>query len=121
MRFTLLTSLFIFIQGITFGQSISVFLIGDAGEPKLPNDPILQNLKEDVSNATEHDVLIFLGDNVYPAGIPSKEHPEREAMEEKLNASLDIIKGFKGKSFIIPGNHDWEKGKKHGCTVYQTK
>ncbi len=97
-----------------FTQEFSVYLIGDAGEPKFPNDPNLEFLNKRLSQASAMDVLVFLGDNLYPAGLPGKEHPDREEMEKKLNASLDIIKNFKGKSFIIPGNHDWAKGKKNG-------
>lgn len=113
MRLLLTIALFAAFSNL-FAQDFSVYLIGDAGEPKLPNDPILENLKKKLETASENDVLIFLGDNLYPVGLPDKEHPEREAMEQKLNASLDLIKEFKGRSFMVPGNHDWDKGKKNG-------
>ena len=95
-------------------QDLSVYLIGDAGEPHFPEDANLKFLKQKVADASENDVLIFLGDNLYPKGLPDEEDPERAEMEKKLNAQLDIIKEFKGTSYIIPGNHDWAQGRRHG-------
>ncbi len=90
-----------------------VYLIGDAGEPKNP-DKNLELLTEKFSDATADDLLIFLGDNIYPKGLPQKEDPTRSEMESKLIPQLNVMKAFPGKSFIIPGNHDWAKGKKTG-------
>lgn len=95
-------------------QDVSIYFIGDAGYPKLPNDPNLGYLKEVTAEATENDVLIFLGDNTYPRGLPSKEHPAREINEDRLNASLEVMKEFKGKVFMIPGNHDWAHSGRDG-------
>ncbi|MEQ8471488.1 MAG: metallophosphoesterase [Marinoscillum sp.] len=92
---------------LAFGQEINLYLIGDAGEPSLPNDPTFDYLNEVTEEATAHDVLIFLGDNLYPAGLPSHRSYSRERMEQKLVPTLEAIKKFKGRSFIIPGNHDW--------------
>lgn len=97
-----------------FAQDFSVYLIGDAGEPKFPEDKNLAFLQQKVAAASEDDVLIFLGDNLYPKGLPDEEDPERAAMEKKLIPQLDIIKNFKGRAFIIPGNHDWAQGRQQG-------
>ena len=96
------------------GQDCKVYLIGDAGEPKFPEDKNLSYLSKQLNQASEQDVLIFLGDNIYPKGLPDEDHPERAAMEKKLNAQLDVMKSFKGASYIIPGNHDWAKSKRDG-------
>ena len=90
-----------------------VYLIGDAGEPKTP-DKNLELLSSKFASASKEDVLIFLGDNIYPRGLPSKEDPQRAAMEAKLIPQLEVMKSFPGKAFIIPGNHDWAQGKKEG-------
>ena len=90
-----------------------VYLIGDAGEPKHP-DSNLNLLREKFGDATENDVLIFLGDNIYPKGLPDKEDPKRAEMESKLIPQLDVMKAFPGRAFIIPGNHDWAQGRKYG-------
>lgn len=109
MRVTIL--FFFLIPSLLFGQK--VYLIGDAGEPKNP-DQNLQLLAVQFSGAGEQDVLIFLGDNIYPKGLPAKEDPNRAAMEAKLIPQLEVMKSFPGKAFIIPGNHDWAKGGKDG-------
>ncbi len=97
-------------------QEVSIYLIGDAGEPNYP-DPTLGYLTAITAEATEKDILIFLGDNVYPAGMPGKESPKRAEMERKLAASLEVMKAFKGKSYIIPGNHDWDDGRRNGWEI----
>lgn len=95
-------------------QPVSVYFIGDAGEPKFPYDSNLDYLKKITAEGTEHDFLIFLGDNLYPNGLPDKEDPLREEMERKLDESLKIMKDFKGKAIMIPGNHDWANGRRKG-------
>lgn len=96
---------------ITMSQKI--YLIGDAGEPKNP-DPNLKLLKDKIAEATSNDFLIFLGDNLYPKGLPDIEDPQREEMENKLIPQLEIMKSFPGKAYIIPGNHDWAQGRNYG-------
>ncbi|MGB3466418.1 MAG: metallophosphoesterase, partial [Cyclobacteriaceae bacterium] len=114
MNRTLLITFLILAGHLLHGQNTNVYLIGDSGEPKFPVDKNLKFLTETTSTATEDDVLIFLGDNIYPRGLPDPDNPLREIMEKKLNAQLDVMKAFKGKSYIIPGNHDWAKSKKQG-------
>ena len=104
----------IFFVSYAQAQDIDVFLIGDAGEPKLPNDKNLEFFDQKLASGGPEDVLIFLGDNLYPKGLPDEEDPRRLEMEQKLNPQLDLIKKFKGKSYIIPGNHDWAQGRKQG-------
>ncbi len=97
-----------------------LFLIGDAGEPKFEEqEPSLKLLQKHLDRANEQSAVVFLGDNIYPAGLPvhPKDEPkteERLLMEKKLNESLKILKNFKGKPFFVPGNHDWNDNKKGG-------
>ncbi|MEP2276908.1 MAG: BamA/TamA family outer membrane protein [Reichenbachiella sp.] len=90
-----------------------VFLIGDAGEPSLAKDN-LSALSSQLQSAGKNATLIFLGDNIYPKGLPPIEHPNRKEAEEKLKIQFEITKDFKGKTIVIPGNHDWAKGSKEG-------
>ncbi len=106
-----LLTICLFLPAVVFGQK--VFLIGDAGEPK-PQDPTLKLLHERIADAGEDDLLVFLGDNIYPKGLPDGEHPHREEMENKLTPQLEVMKAFPGKSYIIPGNHDWAQGRNFG-------
>ena len=110
----LFTCLGVLVSHFCLAQETNIFLIGDAGEPTFPVDENLSFLSEQLANASENDLLFFLGDNIYPKGLPDEDHSDRKIMEKKLNAQLDVIKGFKGKGFIIPGNHDWAQGRKQG-------
>lgn len=95
-------------------QSFDVYLLGDAGEPEPTTDPNLSYLGSFLSQGDAEDVLIILGDNLYPKGLPPREHKNRPEMERRLNAQLDLIKNFKGRAFMIPGNHDWISGQSSG-------
>ena len=88
----------------------SVYLIGDQGELDYANNNyVLDAVKEMLDNEPESSSLVYLGDNIYPAGLPSSEHPDREEAERIINAQLDILEKYKGKAYMIPGNHDWNK------------
>lgn len=84
------------------------FLIGDAGnaskEEKLPS---LKHLKKRLESAGKKSTLLFLGDNLYPDGMPKKDEENRKQAEYKLDAQIEVAKDFKGNTVFIPGNHDW--------------
>ena len=87
----------------------SVFLVGDAGNAQLgESTPALTLLKSHLEKANENSSVIFLGDNIYPVGMPPKSKKnDREIAEHRLNAQLDLLKKFKGRPIFLPGNHDW--------------
>lgn len=93
-----------------------VFLIGDAGEPEFdPLEPNFVFLKKELDAAPENSAILYLGDNIYPAGLPTHEDPAKRTRAEKLiDAQLDLVANFKGQPYIIPGNHDWNKYSAHG-------
>lgn len=97
---------------ITTSKQIShtVYLIGDAGlsEDNTPN-AALRSFKNRLNNANENSTAIFLGDNIYPAGMPSKKKEPIIYKKAKnyLDAQLSSLENFKGKPLFIPGNHDW--------------
>ena len=90
------------------------YLIGDAGNTTDENSKaILLSLKDKLQTATKNSTLLFLGDNVYPKGVPSsKSDPNYADAKQKLTNQFEITKSFKGKTVFIPGNHDWYSGKK---------
>ncbi|WP_420580317.1 metallophosphoesterase [Reichenbachiella sp.] len=115
-------TIFIFLGFATFfaksqspNSKHQVFLIGDAGEPALAKEN-LSLLRDQLSSAGKDATLIFLGDNIYPKGLPPQGHPHRKEAEEKLKLQFDITKNFQGRTIVIPGNHDWAKGQKEGWT-----
>ncbi len=92
----------------------STYFIGDVGEPPAQSKETLQLLKTFLDNENEHSSVVFLGDNIYPEGLHNKKNSQRASDEAKLDAQLDILKQFKGKIAILPGNHDWNRGSKKG-------
>jgi len=87
----------------------TLFLIGDCGNSEIDNEiPLFDIAKKDMDRASEQSSLIFLGDNIYPYGMPTKANEKsRKRAEHKLDVQIDMVKDFKGKIMFIPGNHDW--------------
>ena len=91
--------------------SHTFYLIGDAGNlDRNTSKKKLSFFEERLKKADTNSTAIFLGDNIYPKGMPLKSAPDRKQAEEKLNNQLVINKNFKGKTVFIPGNHDWYNG-----------
>jgi hypothetical protein len=86
----------------------TLFLIGDAGAPATPGDsePVLAALRKAAAQAP-HAVVAFLGDNVYPEGLPASEAPDRHEAERRLLALLGVVRGTGALGVFVPGNHDW--------------
>ncbi|MGB5943689.1 MAG: metallophosphoesterase [Leeuwenhoekiella sp.] len=86
------------------------FLIGDGGLAKNIGDKAvgIQALEAYLKqNGSAADYAIFLGDNIYPVGMPPKESKERPLMEYRLDVQYDAFEDFDGEIIFIPGNHDW--------------
>ena len=91
-----------------------VFLIGDTGSiARYKPDPVLEMLKAHC-DVNQDSAIVFLGDNVYPRGLPPKNHLLRTDAEGTLNAYKNALKDYHGKILFISGNHDWNKGRKYG-------
>ncbi|MEM6805822.1 MAG: metallophosphoesterase, partial [Bacteroidota bacterium] len=89
--------------------SHSVFLLGDAGDTK-KSPASIELLRKHLEDASKQSSLIFLGDNLYPSGVPPKtDKAKRKSAEEILDAQLRILQNYKGRPIFIPGNHDWER------------
>ncbi|MEN8817450.1 MAG: metallophosphoesterase [Nonlabens sp.] len=87
----------------------SFYLIGDVGKSPIggKSDGLLALESYLKKQTTDKDHLIFLGDNIYPTGMPSKESDFRPIAENHLDAQIDVAKSFNGSTIFIPGNHDW--------------
>lgn len=91
------------------------FLIGDAGEATLHvQEPVLKLFESFLRNAGERSAAIFLGDNIYEAGLPDSTHPERELYEGRIIELMKTIENFEGRVVFMPGNHDWDDGGPEG-------
>jgi hypothetical protein len=67
--------------------------------------------------------LIFLGDNIYKAGLPAmdtkpieedKQCKYRACAESRINVQIALLKNPDSQGIFIPGNHDWNKQGKGG-------
>ena len=93
----------------------SVLLIGDMGLPSLESeDPVLKLISGQMRLHEPKTTVLFLGDNIYPRGLPPEGHRLREISEKRLKAQLDLFTDFGGHVHFISGNHDWNKGRSNG-------
>ncbi|SFZ89390.1 Calcineurin-like phosphoesterase [Flaviramulus basaltis] len=85
------------------------YLVGDAGlSPTNGMSLALTAFNKHIEGKkTKEDYTLFLGDNIYPAGLQNKNHKDRASGENALNAQAKSVNDFKGKTIFIPGNHDW--------------
>ena len=109
----------------------SVYLVGDAGNPaSAKQEPILRLLQQqlyagdstlvpgDTTNRSKkEDVVIFLGDNIYEFGMPEPDAADRKEKERRITEQLKVVKNFKGKTIVVPGNHDWRKSRPQGLAT----
>ena len=88
------------------------YLIGDAGGDKDGGSTYaLEAFKKVIDTSqTKDDYAIFLGDNIYEAGLPKKDNAERKEAERRLDIQVEAVRNFDGKVLFIPGNHDWYSG-----------
>ncbi|MBB3696983.1 BamA/TamA family outer membrane protein [Flammeovirga yaeyamensis] len=98
---------------IGFSQQHKIYLMGDAGVTH-KDDPTLIHFLKQIDLNDSNSTVIYLGDNIYPHGLVPVGDKLRSESEEILNAQLLPLKNFKGNTFIIPGNHDYNRGRKNG-------
>ena len=93
----------------------SVFLIGDGGEvSRNPLEPTLQVLQNKLQKAGPQSAVVFLGDNIYPSGLPPAGADYRPQAEQILRTQMDILEGYPGQVLFLAGNHDWDISRKGG-------
>ncbi|MBD0332426.1 MAG: metallophosphoesterase, partial [Chitinophagaceae bacterium] len=92
-----------------------IFLVGDAGGFLHGTvHPVIDWLKQNVDWNNEKNAIIFLGDNIYPLGMPSEGESSYPEAKKIIDYQIDLVKGKKAKAYFIPGNHDWKNGKQGG-------
>ncbi len=92
----------------------TLFLIGDAGEPDPRIYPrSLDSLRRQAAEAPGRTIIVFMGDNVYPNGVPldsTLTWPDaRRRLQDQINA---VPPG--ARAIFLPGNHDWNQGGPYG-------
>ena len=89
----------------------SLFLIGDAGHADRPDHPVVSAVREAASSNPARSLILYLGDNAYPQGLPEKDAPGRAAAEVRLNTQVDAARASGAATIFISGNHDWAKAR----------
>jgi hypothetical protein len=87
----------------------SLYLIGDAGAPRSGGEPVLEALSQELGSRGAEPVVVFLGDNVYPRGMPEPGNPARPEAERRLVDQLRAVQRGGAKSYFVLGNHDWAR------------
>jgi Calcineurin-like phosphoesterase len=94
---------------------IAIFLIGDAGSKAYDCEPVLRELAiQSDSLRPVRQFIVFLGDNVYPRGVPPVGSPSRDDAERRLAAQVLAIRKGSAQGLLIPGNHDWDRQGRDG-------
>jgi hypothetical protein len=94
---------------------VAIFLLGDAGSAAYDGEPVLKELAiQSDSLRPVKQFVVFLGDNVYPRGVPPLGHPGRDDAEKKVAAQVLAIRKGSAQGLLIPGNHDWDRHGRDG-------
>jgi len=91
-----------------------MFLVGDAGELKDGRHPVCDWLKQHVDWNDTSNVLVYLGDNIYPHGMPAEGSKDLDLARKIMDYQVSVVAGKKAKAYFVPGNHDWKQGKTGG-------
>src|SRR5258705_37124 len=81
------------------GAVFRVVLMGDGGAP-LRDDPTLAVLGRWADKFPGRTQVVFLGDNVYPAGLQASNPRAKDILLEQIRAT-------QAAKLFVPGNHDW--------------
>ncbi len=91
--------------------TFKLFLVGDAGEGDTTG-ATLRDLGIKLSD-NPNSAVVFLGDNCYINsffGLVKLEAGGYDGSKKagsRIMSQLNILKGYKGFAYFIPGNHDW--------------
>lgn len=117
MRKNVLLIGLLLIQILVYAQIDSItqriVLIGDAGQLTNGKHPVVDAVKKNIPLDNKTTVL-YLGDNLYRSGLPDVEVKNYYTSKAVLDTQLSVTDNTPAKLLMIPGNHDWENGKRGG-------
>jgi|CXWL01.1.fsa_nt_gi predicted MPP superfamily phosphohydrolase len=90
-----------------------IVLIGDAGQLTNGKHPVVDAVRKLITLDKKTTVL-FLGDNLYKNGLPDDQTASYKTARAILDSQLSVAEGTPAKVYMIPGNHDWENGRRGG-------
>jgi hypothetical protein len=85
--------------------AVRLFLIGDAGGSA--NNPVLRALQRELEGDGARSLVLFLGDNVYPNGLPDSSSRGFQRAERRLRGQIEAVRAVGARGVFLPGNHDW--------------
>ncbi len=102
----------------TTALATTLFLIGDAGHVG-PGDRVIAELTRQGQAARRGATIVFLGDNVYPAGIPDETSASYPEARRRLYAQAKLAETTGLRVIFVPGNHDWDRQGEAGWAAVQ--
>ncbi len=111
--FLLLFSLFLYL--FTQAQDsvrYRVILIGDAGEMNIRQRKTLDDAAAHI--LPDKTSVLFLGDNIYPHGMPLPGSKEEKRAQEIISSQYKPMRAKGAPVYFIPGNHDWDRSGPEG-------
>ena len=90
-----------------------IVLIGDAGQLTNGKHPVVDAVRN-LIKLDKKTTVLFLGDNLYKAGLPNDQSSTYTYARAVLDSQLSVADGTPAKVYMIPGNHDWENGGRGG-------
>ncbi|HEY8918194.1 MAG TPA: BamA/TamA family outer membrane protein [Chitinophaga sp.] len=92
-----------------------IILIGDAGELHQDgHNPVVDAVRKQFNMQDARNTVLYLGDNVYPYGLPDETAPRYPLSKEILDYQVNLVRNQAAQAIFVPGNHDWAKGKPNG-------
>jgi hypothetical protein len=87
----------------------SLIFAGDGGNP---NPDGLELLRAEAALLPAQTRVVYLGDNIYPRGLPTKHNSNYQAFTRILDLQIHAAAG--AAVFFVPGNHDWDESGSDG-------
>lgn len=91
----------------------TVYLIGDVKYPATDSS-MINLLSHHLNRGGQSSSVVFLGDIVYPRGLPDDDEPGYNEALADLDAILSKLKNYQGEIIFTSGNHDWARGRDYG-------
>src|SRR5260221_3250598 len=85
-------------------------IIGDAGKLRDGENSVVNAATRYISPTDSNTTVLFLGDNIYPKGLPDEGSKTYTSSVHVLETILAPFKDYRAKVYVVPGNHDWQKG-----------
>ncbi|SEW17993.1 Calcineurin-like phosphoesterase [Chitinophaga sp. YR573] len=102
-------------QAQTDSLARRIILIGDAGELHQDgHNPVIDAVKKRFDLQDSRNTVLFLGDNVYPLGMPDPASSRFPQAKQILDYQVDLVRNTAAQAIFIPGNHDWKRSKPDG-------